>query len=118
MFLEQLTLNEIDLFQGVFVFYVVQYQPVRYDDEKFPTWAEYLGLLISFSSMMWVPIYAIYYLVTQPGTFMEVSKNNFEFFNRHTSHTKSSAAGLFCFSKLLCAKIIKPSFNNCLVTNS
>ena len=99
VFVDKLTLNKIDFFQGVFVFYVVQYQPVRYDDEKFPTWAEYLGLLISFSSMMWVPIYAIYYLVTQPGTFMEVSKNNFEFSNRHT---KCSAGFNMLFEVFLC----------------
>lgn len=61
------------LFQGVFIFYIISYEPVRYDDEKFPKWAQYLGLMISFSSMIWVPAYAIYYLVTQPGSFMEVS---------------------------------------------
>merc|ERR1712136_381146 len=56
---------------GVFAFYILQYEPVKYDDEKFPKWAEYLGLLISFASMIWIPGYAIYYLLTQPGTFME-----------------------------------------------
>ena len=30
-----------------------------------------MGLLISFSSMIWVPIYAIYFLIKTPGTLKE-----------------------------------------------
>ena len=61
------------LFQGVFGFYVLNYTAVTYGDQSYPRWAELMGLAISFSSMMWVPIYAVYYLLTQPGTIMEVS---------------------------------------------
>ena len=57
---------------------------MRYDDEKFPPWAEYLGLMISFASMIWVPGYAVYYLVTQPGTFMEVSHDTWRDFGDTT----------------------------------
>jgi len=88
---------------GVFVFYIVQYEPVRYDDEKFPVWAEYLGLMISFSSMMWVPGYALYYLVTQPGSFMENLRDGFKpnikrmkntFAKPQTLHVSESGVGL------------------------
>merc|ERR1712203_815368 len=43
----------------------------------YPGWAEGLGLCFSFASMMWVPGYAIYYLLTQPGTFMQNLKEGF-----------------------------------------
>ena len=46
----------------------------RYGDSYvYPTWAEGLGLLMSLSSMVMVPGYAIYYVLTQPGSIMQVS---------------------------------------------
>ena len=49
---------------GIFFFYMYSYTPVTYgEDYKYPKWAEILGLLISISSMIWVPVYAVYYLV-------------------------------------------------------
>lgn len=88
---------------GVFIFYIISYEPVRYDDEKFPKWAQYLGLMISFSSMIWVPAYAIYYLVTQPGSFMENLRDGFKpnikrmkntFAKPQTLHVSESGVGL------------------------
>ena len=59
---------------GVFIFYCISYTPVTYGhDYTYPKWAEILGLLMSLSSMVWVPGYALYYVLTQPGTIMEVS---------------------------------------------
>ena len=66
-------------FQAVFIYYLYQYSPVTYgDDYEYPKWAEIMGLLIAASSMIWVPIYAIYYIVrgvtSDPeGTIREVS---------------------------------------------
>ena len=58
---------------GVFIFYCISYEPVKYGhDYTYPPWAEGLGLLMSVSSMIWVPGYALYYVLTQPGTIMEV----------------------------------------------
>lgn len=56
------------LMAGVFIFYIYSYQPVTYGDYDYPKWAEVMGLCISFSSMIWIVIYAIYYLATTPGT--------------------------------------------------
>ena len=39
---------------------------------EYPPWGEALGFMISFSSMIWVPGYFIYYLLTTPGTWREV----------------------------------------------
>ena len=56
----------------VFIFYIVSFKPVKLGSYEYPGWAEGLGLCFSFASMMWVPGYALYYLFTQPGTFMQV----------------------------------------------
>ena len=59
--------------QSVFIFYIFSYEPVTYGtDYNYPKWAEYMGLCMSFASMVWVPLYAVYYVLTQPGTFKEV----------------------------------------------
>ena len=49
---------------GIFISYIYSYSPVTYGDNyHYPKWAEILGLAISFSSMMWVPLYALYYSI-------------------------------------------------------
>ena len=40
----------------------VSYSPVTYGDYSYPQWAEMLGLCLSLASMVWVPLYALYYL--------------------------------------------------------
>jgi len=59
---------------GIFIFYVVQYIPVTYGDYVYPWWAECIGIIISLSSMLWIPGYAIYYMMTTPGTWREALK--------------------------------------------
>jgi len=55
----------------VFVFYIMTMKPVKLGEYEYPDWAEGIGLGLSFSSMIWIPGYAIYYLVSQPGSFMQ-----------------------------------------------
>lgn len=58
----------------IFIFYIVQYKPVTYGgDYQYPWWAQLIGCLLSLSSMIWIPAYAIYYLCMMPGSFKEVS---------------------------------------------
>ncbi|XP_046462930.1 sodium- and chloride-dependent GABA transporter 1-like [Daphnia pulex] len=58
---------------GVFLFYVIQYIPVTYGENyQYPWWAEVIGIIISLSSMLWIPGYAAYYIITTPGTLREV----------------------------------------------
>ena len=40
-------------------------------DYEYPTWAEALGLMMSLSSMVMVPGYAVYYVLCQPGTIVQ-----------------------------------------------
>ena len=39
----------------------------------YPWWAEMIGIIISLSSMLWIPGYAVYYTMTTPGTLREVT---------------------------------------------
>nr|CAD7429474.1 unnamed protein product [Timema monikensis] len=54
---------------SIFVFYCVRYEPTKYGKSyEYPWWAETMGFMMSFSSMIWIPAYAIYYVVTSPGS--------------------------------------------------
>ncbi|XP_075218213.1 sodium- and chloride-dependent GABA transporter 2-like [Lycorma delicatula] len=56
---------------AIFAFYIIQYVPAKYGPYEYPSWAEVVGILMSLSSMIWIPAYAIYYLLTGPGTLKE-----------------------------------------------
>ena len=55
----------------IFVFYFVRYSPITMGAYEYPAWGEALGFLISLSSMAWVPGYALYYLLTRPGSLLD-----------------------------------------------
>lgn len=61
--------------QGVFTFNVVMWSPPKYVDYEFPGWTHFVGWLMALSSMMCIPVYAIYKFITSPhpGTWKEVS---------------------------------------------
>ena len=44
---------------------------MTFGDYVYPKWAESMGLCISFSSMIWVIAYAIYFMLTTPGSLRE-----------------------------------------------
>lgn len=46
---------------------------LKYDDYIFPNWANIVGWSVAMSSMVFVPLYAIYKFFSVPGTFREVS---------------------------------------------
>jgi len=57
----------------IFAFYFIKYTPITYgDDYNYPAWGEVLGFLISFSSMIWVPGYMVYFFLSTPGSWREV----------------------------------------------
>ncbi|XP_059482316.1 sodium- and chloride-dependent GABA transporter 1-like isoform X2 [Neocloeon triangulifer] len=64
---------------SIFLFYCAQYVPVTYGASyEYPDWAEVIGLCLCFSSMIWIPAYAIYYVLCMPGTIMENIKAGFK----------------------------------------
>lgn len=66
--------------QTVFVFFVVKYEPVTYGNRyAYPWWGEWLGITMSLMSMVWIPLYAAYYLITEPGTLKQVTRTTFAY---------------------------------------
>uniref|UniRef100_A0A0R3RNI3 Sodium-and chloride-dependent GABA transporter 1 n=1 Tax=Elaeophora elaphi TaxID=1147741 RepID=A0A0R3RNI3_9BILA len=57
--------NRNNYFQILFLFCIYKYQPLKYPTgENFPIWAEIFGFFLSSCSMVVIPGYAIYYLLT------------------------------------------------------
>jgi hypothetical protein len=59
---------------GVLIFGLVKYQPLRLSayNYDFPTWGHLFGWFLSLSSMLCIPVYAIYKWVITEGTVSEV----------------------------------------------
>jgi len=55
----------------IFLFYCVKWEPVKYGTVEYPLWAHIVGFVISASSMMWIPGYALYYLYKTKGSLRE-----------------------------------------------
>lgn len=50
----------------------MKYVPISMGDYRYPAWGEAMGFMISLSSMLWVPGYAIYFVMTSKGSWREV----------------------------------------------
>jgi hypothetical protein len=59
--------------QGVFIFNLVQFTPVKYLDYAFPWWAHAFGWFTALSSMLCIPGYAIWLWQKTPGDTLDVS---------------------------------------------
>lgn len=59
--------------QFILVFTVIQYRPISYNEYVYPTWAISIGFLMALSSVICIPIYAIYKVCRSEGdTLLEV----------------------------------------------
>ena len=54
------------------IFGFVMYEPLTYDDYVYPTWANVVGWCLALSSMLCMPVGAVYGLLRAEGTFAEV----------------------------------------------
>ncbi|CAG2108127.1 unnamed protein product [Medioppia subpectinata] len=59
---------------GVFIFSLVQYKPLKYMDYEYPWWGQMIGWFLALSSMLCIPVYAIYIYFNTPGDFSERMK--------------------------------------------
>lgn len=60
-------------FQCILVFTVIQYKPITYNDYVYPGWSLAVGFCMALSSVICIPIYALYKISRSPGaTFREV----------------------------------------------
>ena len=51
---------------------LINYERFKYKDYVYPWWGELLGWLMALSSMLIIPIYAVYKIFTTDGTIKEV----------------------------------------------
>ncbi|CAG0894999.1 unnamed protein product [Darwinula stevensoni] len=56
---------------GISITTVVSNGRVTYGDYQYPDWAVGLGWIAAFSSMIWIPVYAIYKVSSSQGTFWQ-----------------------------------------------
>lgn len=57
---------------AVFLYSLYDYQPLTYAKYVYPWWGQLLGWFLSLSSMLCIPVYAIYLYRRTEGTFQEV----------------------------------------------
>ncbi|XP_054707444.1 sodium-dependent serotonin transporter-like [Uloborus diversus] len=55
----------------IFVFALVGYKDLKLETYEYPQWSIALGWTLTTSSIACIPAYIAYYLLTQPGTFLE-----------------------------------------------
>ena len=59
--------------QFILIFTVIQYKPITYNDYVYPGWSLGIGFCMAMSSVICIPIYALYRISRSPGaTFREV----------------------------------------------
>ncbi|CAM4794437.1 unnamed protein product [Rotaria magnacalcarata] len=56
---------------SIAIFSLIEYEPVKYKNYQFPSWAEYIGWCIALSSILAIPIYAIAFFAKQTGSFKQ-----------------------------------------------
>lgn len=58
----------------IIVYGLLGYEPLKYEGYVYPTWANILGWFIAGSSVIMIPIVAIYKIIVTPGTFVQRMK--------------------------------------------
>lgn len=59
---------------GMLLFYLIEHEPLTYSDTYvYPWWGEAIGWCMALASIIWIPLYALYFLCSTPGTFLEVN---------------------------------------------
>lgn len=59
----------LSILQAIFLITIYDYTPLMYPDKMtpYPSWAMGLGFSMSLLSMLTIPVYAVYCLVSTPG---------------------------------------------------
>lgn len=56
----------------IFIYSLVDYKPLRYEDYDYPDWADALGWCLALASMIQIPFWAVVQVARQKGTLKEV----------------------------------------------
>ena len=77
------------LLQGIFLSYLFMWEPLKYgEDVEYPFYMHAIGFVMSLASMLWIPGYALYYVISQRGSLRDVSKGASERRDRRTVQWK------------------------------
>ncbi|XP_070657121.1 sodium- and chloride-dependent glycine transporter 1-like isoform X5 [Bos indicus] len=61
----------------ILIFLVIQYQPITYNQYRYPSWAEAIGFLMALSSVICIPFYALFHFRRTDGdTLLQRLKNS------------------------------------------
>ncbi|XP_064197800.1 sodium- and chloride-dependent glycine transporter 1 isoform X2 [Anguilla rostrata] len=61
----------------ILIFTVIQYKPITYNDYIYPNWSLIIGFFMALSSVICIPIFALYQIANSEGTtFIERLKNS------------------------------------------
>ena len=71
----RLTLFHSILLQAVFIFNLIQYAPLTYDEYKYPSWADGLGWILALFPLIWIFSSSVWKITTVKGemTLLDVS---------------------------------------------
>ncbi|XP_022245423.1 sodium-dependent serotonin transporter-like [Limulus polyphemus] len=56
---------------GIFLFAMIHYKDLEWEDYQYPKWSITVGWLLTVSSLSCIPIYMIYRIIITPGTFTQ-----------------------------------------------
>lgn len=57
------------------MFSIIFHEPLQYNGYVYPGWAEWIGWSLALSSILMIPLVAIFKLITTPGTLKQVNNN-------------------------------------------
>ena len=61
--------------QFLLTFMFIESSAITYGNYTYPVWSDALCSMMSLSVIVWIPVFAIYYLCTEPGDIMQVAKD-------------------------------------------
>ncbi len=85
-------IKNLNFFQFIIIYGLINYEPLKYDEYLYPTWANVVGWGIAASSVLCIPGMAIWQLFITPGTLKEASNQNYTvkpFYNEQIGAAKS-----------------------------
>lgn len=73
LFFSQGYVTHSSLFQGIFIFFLVKYKPLKYNNVYiYPDWGYGIGWMMALSSMVCIPLWICVKLWKSEGTILEV----------------------------------------------
>lgn len=77
--------------QFILIFTVIQYRPITYNHYQYPGWAVAIGFLMALSSVICIPLYAVFQLCRTDGdTLLQVrSEDGLDWMGRRSGNTST-----------------------------